>query len=87
MPIYTYAASNRVFYNNQDLLLNGAIINNRANAILTNDPCTQSYIDNSLIPMVTALRGHPAIVTWKIFNEPEWIQCNNPEDPYCTPNW
>ncbi len=49
----------------------GATINNRAQAILTNDPCTQSYIDNCLIPMVTALRGHPAIVAWEIFNEPE----------------
>jgi len=24
MPIYTYAASNRIYYNNQDLFLNGA---------------------------------------------------------------
>jgi Cellulase (glycosyl hydrolase family 5) len=50
---------------------NGATINNRANAILTNPTYRLSYINNSLTPMVTALKGHPAIVAWEIFNEPE----------------
>ena len=49
----------------------GTTITDRSMAILTSDPCRQSYIDNSLIPMVTALAGHPAIVAWEIFNEPE----------------
>src|SRR5690606_41470978 len=32
---------------------------------------TQTYIDNALIPMVEELAGHPAIIAWEIFNEPE----------------
>lgn len=31
----------------------------------------QSYIDNVLTPMVMALKDHPALVSWEIFNEPE----------------
>jgi hypothetical protein len=49
----------------------GTTITDRAMAILTNSTYRQSYIDNSLIPMVTALQGHPAIAAWEIFNEPE----------------
>jgi len=32
---------------------------------------TQTYLDNALIPMVEQLGGHPAILGWEIFNEPE----------------
>ncbi len=43
-----------------------------ANKLLIENPeYTQAYIDNALVPMVTALAGHPAIVAWEIFNEPE----------------
>lgn len=49
----------------------GTTITDRSMAILTNPSYRQSYINNSLIPMATALRGHPAILAWEIFNEPE----------------
>jgi hypothetical protein len=50
---------------------NGSTITDRSRAILTQPENRQSYIDNSLIPMVEALKGHPAIVAWEIFNEAE----------------
>jgi len=49
----------------------GTGITDRARAILTTPANRQSYIDNALIPMVQALKGHPAIQSWEIFNEPE----------------
>jgi hypothetical protein len=44
------------------------------NKLMIEDPeYTQAYIDNALIPMVQELAGHPGIVAWEIFNEPEGV--------------
>jgi len=50
---------------------NGPEVTERSLAILTDEEKTKLYIKNALIPMVEALQGHPAIVAWEIFNEPE----------------
>ena len=39
--------------------------------MLTDTNYTNAYIDYCLIPMVDSLKGHPGIITWEIFNEPE----------------
>jgi len=50
---------------------NGELSTGRAKVILSNVEGTKSYINNSLIPMVKELKGHPGIQSWEIFNEPE----------------
>lgn len=44
---------------------------NRNTALLTEPDKLQAYINNALIPMVEAVKGHPALGAWEIFNEPE----------------
>jgi hypothetical protein len=42
------------------------------NALMLNDTSyTHSYITNALIPLATAVKGHPAIISWEVFNEAE----------------
>jgi hypothetical protein len=38
---------------------------------LTSKANIQSYIDNALTPLVNAVKDHPAIWCWEVFNEPE----------------
>ncbi len=50
--------------------LNTTILN-RNKKLLTDTSAIRAYINNALIPMVEGVRGHPAIIAWEIFNEPE----------------
>jgi len=43
----------------------------RNHAILTQQISRETYINNALIPMVEAVKDHPALLAWEIFNEAE----------------
>ena len=49
----------------------GTTVTNRSMLMLTDTSATSAYINNALIPIVEALRGHPGIVSWEVFNEAE----------------
>ena len=48
-----------------------AEVTNRSELMLTDTVYTMAYVRNSLIPMVAAVKGHPAIISWEVFNEAE----------------
>jgi hypothetical protein len=50
---------------------NGLTVINRNKSLLNDTNYTRAYINNCLIPMINELKGHPAIICWEIFNEPE----------------
>ncbi|MBU1097553.1 MAG: discoidin domain-containing protein [Bacteroidetes bacterium] len=50
---------------------NGTIITDRSKPLLNDVNYLDSYLQNALTPMVEAVKGHPAIMTWEVFNEPE----------------
>jgi plastocyanin len=48
---------------------NAAIARNK---VMLNDTAALSaYINKALIPIVEAVKAHPAIISWEVFNEPE----------------
>lgn len=49
----------------------GPAATNRAQLMLTDTAALRAYVDNALVPMVMALKGHPGIIAWEVFNEPE----------------
>jgi Bacterial Ig domain/Secretion system C-terminal sorting domain/Carbohydrate binding module (family 35) len=50
---------------------NSPSVLNRNRLLLTDTTYTRAFINNALIPIVDSLRGHPGILVWEIFNEPE----------------
>jgi len=46
--------------------------------LLQKDANRQAYVDNVITPLVTALKGHPGIYAWEVFNEPEGMIDDGP---------
>ena len=53
------------------LMSRGSTITDRAMLLLTDTSAITAYTDNALAPMVDAVRGHPGIIAWEVFNEAE----------------
>lgn len=53
-----------------------ADISQRVIDLMWDDEKLQSYFDNCLIPMATALKNHPALLAWEVYNEAEGIVYN-----------
>jgi len=49
----------------------GEGITGRAALMLTDTLAMKAYIDNALVPVINALKGHPGILAWEVCNEPE----------------
>jgi hypothetical protein len=49
----------------------GEAVTDRNVALLSDEDALTAYIEHALVPMVEGLRGHPAILAWEVFNEPE----------------
>lgn len=49
----------------------GEALTTRNYRLLTNGDVLQSYLDQALLPMVRAVKAHPALLAWEVFNEPE----------------
>jgi hypothetical protein len=41
--------------------------------LIENKEYTQAFITNALVPLVRAVKGHPALLAWEVMNEPEGI--------------
>lgn len=49
----------------------GPEVTDRNYALLTQEDRLEAYLESALTPMVEALHGHPGILSWEVFNEPE----------------
>ena len=53
------------------VIQNGPTVTGRSQLMLTDTAYTNAYIRNALIPLAAAVRAHPGIIAWEVFNEPE----------------